>query len=143
MKRWVILASVAVVALGAAALSWPARPVGVAPPETVRIASGPQGYRPAGEFRQGTRVVDAPKLRLHMRALTIMKHHVQRGGVCAVRGRRGLCARTGQRLRLPTDSEWLRAAAERGSEDGFDVEATSADPSRRWIASSPARGGVA
>lgn len=44
-------------------------------------------------------------------------------------------ARTGQSWRLPTDAEWLRAAAERGSEDGFSADANGADPSRRWIAS--------
>jgi formylglycine-generating enzyme required for sulfatase activity len=43
-------------------------------------------------------------------------------------------ARTGQSWRLPTDAEWLRAAAERGSEDGFSAEANGTDPSRRWIA---------
>ncbi|MDO8883027.1 SUMF1/EgtB/PvdO family nonheme iron enzyme, partial [Pseudotabrizicola sp.] len=46
-----------------------------------------------------------------------------------------LSARTGQNWRLPTDAEWLRAAAERGSEDGFSDAANGADPSRRWIAS--------
>ena len=46
-----------------------------------------------------------------------------------------LSKQTGQVWRLPTDAEWLRAAAERGFGDGFDADANSTDPSRRWIAS--------
>ncbi|MFN4156687.1 MAG: SUMF1/EgtB/PvdO family nonheme iron enzyme [Gemmobacter sp.] len=163
MTRGVLLATAAVVALGAMALFWPATPSGVAQPETVRIAAGPQDYRPAGEFRQGTRVVDAPKQRLAFDDIDIMKHHVSEAdyALCVTDSacppvpsggrpdfaRTGinhtdatayaawLSARTGHRWRLPTDAEWLRAAAERGSDDGFDDAANGADPSRRWIAS--------
>jgi len=43
-------------------------------------------------------------------------------------------ARSGQNWRLPTDTEWLRAAAERGSADRFSAKANGTDPSRRGIA---------
>ena len=36
------------------------RPSPSAVPATVRLAAGVQDYRPAGEFRIGTRIVDAP-----------------------------------------------------------------------------------
>jgi formylglycine-generating enzyme required for sulfatase activity len=42
---------------------------------------------------------------------------------------------TGEVWRLPTDAEWLRAAAERGADDSFAVNDNTTDPSRRWIAS--------
>jgi formylglycine-generating enzyme required for sulfatase activity len=60
------------VALGGVFLRSPT----VAPPETLRIPAGMQKYRPAGEFRQGTRIVDSPMRRQHVPALDIMKYHV-------------------------------------------------------------------
>lgn len=144
-------------------LLWPAPEPALAPPQTVQIAAGTQTYRPAGEFRQGTRVVDAPVERSDVPVLEIMKHHVSEADyarcvaadACAaapIFGVEGaaqtninhadatayaawLSDQTGQVWRLPTDAEWLRAAAERGFDDGFDQAANSADPSRRWIAS--------
>jgi len=134
----------------------------VAAPETVHIAAGPQDYRPAGEFRQGTRMVDAPMKRVEAPALEVMKFHVSEADYARcvadrncpslpVSGQPGmpqtnvnhtdatayaawLSARTGDTWRLPTDAEWLRAAGERGFDDGFSEEANGADPSRRWIA---------
>ncbi|GGH48698.1 SUMF1/EgtB/PvdO family nonheme iron enzyme [Frigidibacter albus] len=135
---------------------------GVEAPETVHIAAGPQDYRPAGEFRQGTRMVDAPMERVEAPALEVMKFHVSEAEYARcvadrgcpplpVTGRPGmpqtninhadatayaawLSARTGATWRLPTDAEWLRAAGERGFDDGFAEDANGADPSRRWIA---------
>lgn len=164
MKRQLAVAVLAIVAAGAAAAFLVAPPqVPVAPPETVRIAAGPQDYRPAGEFRQGTRIVDAPLRRLKAQPLEIMKYHVSQAeyarcvaadacDAAPVLGVAGaaqtnvnhsdatayaawLSDQTGQAWRLPTDAEWLRAAAERGFDDGFDEDANGADPSRRWIAS--------
>jgi formylglycine-generating enzyme required for sulfatase activity len=165
MERRTAVRFLAIAAFGAAGavLVAPLQAPLMAPPETVRIAAGPQTYRPAGEFRQGTRVVDAPVERLDVPALEIMKHHVSEADyarcvaadACAAApsvGGKGaaqtnvnhadatayaawLSDRTGQAWRLPTDAEWLRAAAERGFDDAFDEAANSADPSRRWIAS--------
>ncbi len=132
-------------------------------PELIHIAAGPQDYRPAGEFRQGTRVVDAPRHRLEAGGLEIMRFHVSQAEYAACVADRAclptlstgvaefaqtnvnhadvtayaawFSARTGQHWRPPTDAEWLRAAAERGAEDGFSAEANGPDPSRRWIAS--------
>ncbi|MFN7225158.1 MAG: SUMF1/EgtB/PvdO family nonheme iron enzyme [Paracoccaceae bacterium] len=157
------IASIVLVAVGTAALFFPDRAVPLKMPETVHLPAGRQDYRPAGEFRQGTRVVDAPKQQQDVAALDIMKHHVSEAeyvlcmteGACPpVRsaGRTDFAqtginhadasayaawfsARTGKHWRLPTDAEWLRAAAERGSADGFSADANGADPSRRWIAS--------
>ncbi|MDP3959856.1 MAG: hypothetical protein Q8Q26_07305 [Pseudorhodobacter sp.] len=76
MKRRLAVASVVVLALGGSVAMWrdPAPPVAL--PETVLIAAGQQDYRPAGEFRQGTRVVDAPKQQQAAAALEIMKYQV-------------------------------------------------------------------
>jgi formylglycine-generating enzyme required for sulfatase activity len=146
---------------GAAVLAPPPAPR-IAPPETVRIAAGVQDYRPAGEFRQGNRVVDAPVHSAEVAALEIMKFHVSESdyAICVAQGacpsvpETGLAGvaqtnvnhadatayalwlsgQTGQTWRLPTDAEWLRAAAERGFDYGFAKEANGTDPSRRWIA---------
>ncbi|MFN4172090.1 MAG: formylglycine-generating enzyme family protein, partial [Pseudorhodobacter sp.] len=159
MKRRTGFAAMAVVALGAAAMLWPDQTIPLKAPETIQLAAARQDYRPAGEFRQGTRVVDAPKQPQDAATLVIMKHHVSEAdyAICVAdracppvpsTGRTNfaqtginhadatayaawLSARTGQSWRLPTDAEWLRAAAERGSEDGFSDEANGDDPSRR------------
>ena len=161
------LTLVAVSALVAAGLLWPdpSPPLApsLVPPQTVQIAAGFQHYRPAGEFRQGTRLVDAPKQPLEAGVLEIMKYHVSAAdyarcvaenacprtvsavqtGMAQTNVNHGdaiayaawLSARTGQHWRLPTDAEWLRAAAERSPDDGFADATNGADPSRRWIAS--------
>jgi formylglycine-generating enzyme required for sulfatase activity len=155
------LLMVAALAGGAALLAQPKAPA-LPPPETVRIAAGPQDYRPSGEFRQGTRIVDAPPRRALAPALEIMKHHVSEADyarcvaahACDPAPASGLAAaaqtnvnhadatayaawlsdQTGQSWRLPTDAEWLRAAGNRARDDGFAAEANGSDPSRRWIA---------
>lgn len=162
MKRRIAVVSLAVITLGAVAVLWPAPPIHLDAPETVHLAAARQAYRPAGEFRQGTRVIDAPPLQQTASALDIMRHHVTEAdyALCVAedacpalpsKGRQDFAqtgvnftdatayaswfsARSGQNWRLPTDAEWLRAAAERGSDDGFSAEANGTDPSRRWIA---------
>lgn len=132
-------------------------------PETVRLEAATQSYRPAGEFRQGTRVVDAPVGTIAAPAIEVMVHHVNEAdyalcvadGAClaapsdhrgdlpqtnvsyldAIAYARWLSARTGGDWRLPTDAEWVRLASDRAFDDGFSAEANGADPSRRWIAS--------
>jgi formylglycine-generating enzyme required for sulfatase activity len=163
MKRRPLLGLGAALGLAlAAATAWHGPSAPVAAPETVVIAAGPQNYRPAGAFRQGTRVVDAPLLRSQVAALQIMKFQVTHAdyALCVAASACGssttgaaqfpqtnvshqdatayaiwLSDRTGARWRLPTDAEWLRAAGERGSNAGFSAAANGSDPSRRWIAS--------
>ncbi len=163
MKRRVAFASIVVVAAGAAAVFWPGQTIPLNAPETVHLAAARQDYRPAGEFRQGNRLVDAPKQQQDVGALDVMKHQVSEAdyALCVTEGacppvpsgqqadfaQTGInhtdatayatwfSDRTGQNWRLPSDVEWLRAAAERGSEDGFSAAANGTDPSRRWIAS--------
>ena len=163
MEQRPILAFVAMSGLLAGATLWAAQKPPVALPDTVLLASGPQTYRPAGEFRQGTRIVDAPTQMLDTTTLQIMKYQVSEAdyALCmaedacqpaptsakadfpqtninhadATAYAAWLSNRTGQLWRLPTDAEWLRAAAERGSDDGFGRDANGDDPSRRWIAS--------
>ena len=160
-----IFVSVAMLALATAfaAMIRPLAEPGVAVPETVLIAAALQNYRPAGQFRQGTRVVDAPVEQQHAAVLEIMKYQVSETdyalcvaiGACPAAPAKGranfpqtnvnladaidyatwFSGRTGQHWRLPTDAEWLQAAAERGSDDSFGAEANGDDPSRRWIAS--------
>jgi len=138
------------------------RPAPSAVPATVRLAAGVQDYRPAGEFRIGTRIVDAPPGRARVAAVEIMKYQVSEAdyarcmdaGACpaTLTGRRAdypqtnvnlgdamayaawLSARTGSAWRLPSDAEWLRAAGNRAVDDALGAEASGNDPSRRWIA---------
>lgn len=165
MQRQHLIASFAVVAalVGASVVFWSMRPDPVAMPETVRLNAASQSYRPAGEFRQGTRVVDAPIETISATAIDVMTHHVSEadydlcvaGGACsaAPTSHRSdvaqtnvdfddatayagwLSDRTGVDWRLPTDAEWLRFAGNRGFDDGFGADSNGADPSRRWIAS--------
>ena len=76
MNRRIAAASMVVVAVGAVAVFWPDPTIPLDTPETVHLAAARQDYRPAGEFRQGTRIMDAPALPLDASALDIMKHHV-------------------------------------------------------------------
>lgn len=147
----------------AGVLYWSEGPDALAMPETVRLDAATQSYRPAGEFRQGTRVVDAPVEKIAARAIEVMKHHVSEAdyalcvaeGACleapsthradlpqtnvnyidAIAYARWFSDRTGEDWRLPTDAEWQRLAGDRALDDGFSAEANGADPSRRWIAS--------
>lgn len=163
MKIQIALALTAMVALASTAQLWPEHADLHDGPETVHLAAIHLDYRPAGEFRQGTHIVDAPKRQQSVSTLDVMKYHVSEAeyaacvaeGACPSIPSAGradfaqtgvnhadvtayatwLSTRTGQNWRLPTDAEWLRAAAERGSDDGFSDDANSADPSRRWIAS--------
>ena len=131
-------------------------------PETVRLQAAMQSYRPAGEFRLGTRVVDAPVETIAAPAMDVMKHHVSEAdyalcvadGACpdvpsrhrgdlpqtdvnhadATAYARWFSDRTGVVWRLPTDAEWVRLAGDRAFDDSFTAEANGSDPSRRWIA---------
>lgn len=128
----------------------------------VVIPAGPYAYRPAGEFRSGNRMVDAPSEdRMAEHPLRIMKFHVSQrdyarcvsAKVCspttsteqgnyaqvnvsyndATAYARWLSARTGQNWRLPTDEEWIRAADDRFHETLLGSISNDPDPSKRWI----------
>lgn len=154
-------------AIGAALLAiggfvWSSRTSPLPMPASVRMAQGTQTFRPAGEFRQGTRLVDAPLETIEVPALDVMKFHVSEAdyALCvadsacdaspagnrrdvaqtnvnyidATAYARWFSDRTGAEWRLPTDAEWLRLAGDRAFDDAFEPEANGADPSRRWIA---------
>ena len=144
-------------------LLWSHKPYRPASPATVLLAAGTQQYRPAGEFRQGTRVVDAPLQTIPAAAIEVMKYHVSEDDYArcvadkacqdspsanrpampktnvsfgdATAYARWFSVQTRGEWRLPTDAEWLRLAGERAFDDGFSAEANGSDPSRRWIAS--------
>lgn len=132
-------------------------------PAVLVVPAGPYKYRPAGEFRIGNRMVDAPSTdRIADQAFSIMKFHVNQRdyarcvaeNVCAATSGNGpgnfaqvnvsyldatayaqwLSARTGQIWRLPTDEEWIRAAGERFHETLLGEISNNPDPSKRWIA---------
>lgn len=161
--RWRIVPVVVIGVLAAFAL-WHLVPAKPDLPPLVRIPAGPYDYRPAGEFRIGTRSVDAP-LR-HMRAgadVQIMKFQVSEAdyALCskalacpdlghaasadfaqtgvsytdALAYAQWFSARTGEHWRLPTDAEWVRAAGDLAFDDALPAGADDADPSRRWLAS--------
>jgi formylglycine-generating enzyme required for sulfatase activity len=149
--------------VGGTGLFWSYQPDRLVLPKTVRLQAGPQKYRPAGEFRLGTRVVDAPLQTITAAAIEVMTYHVSEAdyALCvaanacqdapsayrqdlpqtnvnfgdATAYARWFSIQTGQEWRLPTDAEWLRLAGERAFDDGFSAEANGSDPSRRWIAS--------
>ncbi len=162
-RLWVFVAMGVALGTAGVALIWDQTPGTLPLPPTLHIAAGPQHYRPAGEFRQGTRVVDAPVQTLAAPALEVMKHHVSQAdyALCMAEGAcpqvpggdrpdlpqtnvnhldatayaHWLSDRTGVTWRLPTDAEWQRLAGDRALDDGFSAEANGEDPSRRWIAS--------
>jgi formylglycine-generating enzyme required for sulfatase activity len=132
-------------------------------PERVRLPAASYAYRPAGEFRIGTRIVDAPMQQmLAPRDLEMMRYQVTEAdyarcaaeGACpdlggsaadypqtgvnyadAVAYAQWFSDQTGQHWRLPTDAEWMRAATGRAFDEALPTEANSGDPSRRWLAS--------
>ncbi len=156
--------ALAVVAVAAAGVGLrPAAMPASMMPAIVHLAAGPQSYRPAGEFRIGTRVVDGPLQQLAGQALDVMTYHVsqadyarcvaaqacpsvasQRSATQAQTGvnygdavayARWFSGITGQDWRLPTDAEWLRLAGDRAVDDGLDPGANGSDPAQRWLAS--------
>ncbi len=156
------VACLGAVLIAAGLLFWAPGEDPVAQPEAVRLLAVMQNYRPAGEFRTGTRVVDAPLESFPAPAIEVMKHQVSEAdyalcvaeGVCREAPTQGrpdlpqtnvsfldatayagwLSARTGVDWRLPTDAEWQRLAGDRARDDAFEDAANGADPSRRWIA---------
>jgi len=130
-------------------------------PPTVLIAAGPQIYRPAGEYRLGTSVVDAPVEMRDAAPIEIMTGLVSEADYAACVADRAcapvptgaasdrpqtqvnhadatayavwLSARTGVTWRLPSDAEWLRAAGDRAVDDA--LADAGDDPASRWIAS--------
>ena len=151
------------VLIAAGVLIWSQGADPVPMPETVRLEATMQSYRPAGEFRQGTRIVDPPVETIAAPAINVMKHHVSEAdyalcvadGACpeapsgnrpylaqtnvnfidATAYARWLSDQTGVEWRLPTDADWQRLAGNRAFDDAFPAEANGDDPSRRWIAS--------
>jgi len=149
-------------AVGLGALIWAQGPKPLPMPDTVQLAAAAQDYRQPGDFRLGTRLVDAPVEVVVVAAFEVMTHHVSEadyalcvaGGAClaapttgrpdlaqtnvnyldAMAYARWFSARTGGTWRLPTDAEWQRLAGDRAVDDTFDAEANGDDPSRRWIA---------
>jgi formylglycine-generating enzyme required for sulfatase activity len=131
-------------------------------PDVVEIAPGAVQYRASGEFTRAGRPVAAPLTRVEMPApLAIMRHQVAAAdyrrcvdaGACRPPAGAGAAPdrpvvgvswrdaeayaawftkTTGERWRLPTDTEWAHAAGSRFSDDGDVVDAD--DPSRRALA---------
>ena len=136
-------------------------PEGIEFPELVAIPNGSFYYLPAGSFRQGTRVVDAPmEVRKISGLIELMKYPVSvreydscvKAGFCnevapsagqnlaqtgvsyldAIAYSQWFTKITGDTWRLPKDEEWVRAASERFVAQKLSIN--SADPSKRWLA---------
>ncbi|OUS38017.1 hypothetical protein A9Q94_03775 [Rhodobacterales bacterium 56_14_T64] len=158
----------AVLAIGAVATTttvmlWPNSPQIADVPEIVVIPAGSYSYRPSGDFRIGTRSVDAPReTRSANTDLEIMKYPVSESlyaqcvaaAACtettviglleapqtdisyvdATSFARWYSSMTQQTWRLPTDDEWVRAAGERYVDAGLGIDKDEEDPSKRWLA---------
>ena len=138
-------------------------PDNVPGPAVSVVPAGTYSYRAAGDFRSGNRIVDPPlEERTADNPLIIMTNHVSQADyqacvadkacspspsdgspdhaqvnvsyVDAVDYARWLSTRTGQTWRLPTDEEWVRAAADRFHEPVLGPLSNDPDPSKRWIA---------
>lgn len=121
-------------------------------PETVALAPREFSFRPAGDYWQEKRAVDAPSRREHLAPrFEVMKFQVSQGeyarcvadGDCLALDTRSpspdlpltgaslldaqlyadwLSRRTGQRWRLPTDQEWAFFAGSRWADDALRIE---------------------
>ena len=140
---------------------WQKRPT-LVPPPTVTIPAGEISFRPGGDFRIGTRVVDAPLRQVTTPGFAILQFPVSQAdyalcvaaGACRAADAKGQSAdlavtgvsfvdasayanwfsqATGQSWRLPTDAEWQHAAAERALSE--DLGQSSDDPALRWLLS--------
>ncbi len=146
--------------MGATALPLPVT-VTVTVTVTVRLEDAWQTYRPAGEFRRGTTLVDAPFEQIAAPAIDVMTFLVSEtdyarcvadqacrkapsanrpdlaqtnvNNIDAAAYARWFSGRTGVAWRLPSDAEWLRLASDRAFDEGFSADANSAERSRRWI----------
>ncbi len=145
----------------AGALIWTMGATALPLPVTVRLEGAWQTYRPAGEFRRGTTLVDAPFEQIAAPAIDVMTFLVSEtdyarcvadqacrkapsanrpdlaqtnvNNIDAAAYARWFSGRTGVAWRLPSDAEWLRLASDRAFDEGFSADANSAERSRRWI----------
>lgn len=142
--------------------------------ETVTVAPARFQYRVPGEFLKEGRPVDGPMVETRMRRpVEIMTYQVSGAeyaacvaeGACmaadaphlradlpvtgvsyrdAVAYAAWLSERTGDRWRLPTDTEWSFVAAERFGDDALGLEEDKVDnPAARWLAAYRNRNSIA
>lgn len=164
MNRLVLPISAVCMAIAVVAIALqPRTPPTLPAPEFARLGKGAFAYRPAGEFRFGTKTVDAPVQHIAAPALSVMKYQVSEAEyaacmadkACPVIATSGspeqaqtgvnfadaaayatwFSAKTGQDWRLPTDMEWLRAAGDRAIVMLPDGAIGGDDPSLRWLQS--------
>lgn len=162
MKRRYI-APIALVLFGVGAFFYQPAPEITDLPEMVLIKAGQYPYRLAGQFRIGTRVVNAPvETRVADADFEVMKYLVSEAdyGACVADGGCFVSTNSGsldlpqidvsyadaiayaewyskktrQNWRLPTDEEWMRSAGDRFVEDVIEDATDGADPAKRWLA---------
>lgn len=164
MKLKVAVALVAIAGPVAVVAPAPPPDVSATTDNVVEVAPVQFDYRLAGEFTRDGRPVGAPLRRLRLdRSLAIMKRQVTAAeyAVCVSEGgcaplaavpeltggpavgvswrdatayAAWLSRKTGLRYRLPTDAEWVFAAAGRATDDALPVQDASDDPSKAWLA---------
>lgn len=131
-------------------------------PELVLVPAGEFEYRPAGEYRIGTRIIDPPlQTRVATTELSIMKFPVDQDNYArcvaddackqaAIQLGAALpqtevsyydasdyaawfSEKTKQNWRLPTDEEWVRAAGDRAYDESLGDLDDATDPAKRWV----------
>lgn len=164
MHKAILIGVPAVLLLGAATLSFNTRHNPHLAPETVTLEAREFAFRPAGDYWQEKREIDAPLQVKHLHPrFEVMKYQVSQGEYarCVADGEclslsndppqdelpltgaslldaqlyaDWLSRRTGQSWRLPSNREWVFFAGSRWVDDALRIEDDGSNPARRWLA---------
>lgn len=164
MRKAILITAPVALLLGAAALLFSPRYDSELAPETVTLSAREFAFRPAGDYWQEKRAIDAPMRSEHLQpAFEVMKYLVSQGDYarCVAEGdclqlsedpprddlpltgaslldaqlyADWLSRRTGNHWRLPSDQEWAFFAGSRWVDDALRIDDDGSNPAKRWLA---------